>query len=349
MSRSLAVVIAVALLVAACGPAGSAGPAASASGSARPSATAEPPVKLTVAYDGISISTGPLLFTLEQGIFKKYGLDVDLTPIAGGSLLTAAIVGGSIKLGQNGYEPALTATLQGADLVIVGGINNKLPYQLVVKPALAASGLKGSGARIAISRFGSSSDLAVKAIVQKQLKLDVKTDITELQIGGEPDRVAALESGQVDGTVLQYPLTATMLKKGYKIVGDATDLVDLPNTAYVTSRKTLAAEGPTLTKFFKALIDGIHAYKTKPDEAIASTAKFLNVSLDEMRPAYDFYTKNVYPDVPRPSLTGIQNLFETTISLTQAKAKDAKAADFVDTGILDELERSGFVKQILGK
>ena len=306
-------------------------------------------MKLTVAYDGISISTGPLVFTQEQGLFKKYGLDVELTPIAGGSVLTAAIVGGSVKLGQNGYEPALTAALQGADLVIIGGINNKLPYQLVVKAALAASGLKGSGARIAISRFGSSSDLAVKAIVRDQLKLDPKNDIIELQIGGEPDRIAALESGQVDGTVLQYPLTATMVKKGYKIVGDATDLVDLPNTAYVTSRKTLAAEGPTLTKFFKALIEGIHAYKTKPDEAIASTAKFLSVSVEDMRPAYDFYTKNVYPDVPRPSLSGIQNLFETTISQTQAKAKDAKAADFVDTGILDALERSGFVKQILGR
>lgn len=345
MSRPFALAFVIAVVAAACGPAGTAGPAPSASAAATP----EPPVKLTVAYDGISISTGPMQFTLEQGIFKKYGLDVELTPIAGGSLLTAAIVGGTIKLGQNGYEPALTAALQGADLVIIGGINNKLPYQLVVKPALAASGLKGSNAKIAISRFGSSSDLAVKAIVQQQLKLDPKADVIELQIGGEPDRVAALDSGQVDGTVVQYPLTATLLKKGYKIVGDATDLVDLPNTAYVTSRKTLAADRATLTKFFKAMIDGIHAYKTNPDAAIASTAKFLNVSLDEMKPAYDFYTKNVYPDVPRPSLSGIKNLFDTTISQTQASAKNAKPADFVDVGILDELESSGFTKQILGK
>jgi NitT/TauT family transport system substrate-binding protein len=340
VSRSLALALGVACIVAACAPADVDRSAAG---------TSEPLVKLTVAYDGISISTGPMVFTLEQGLFRKYGLDVELTPIAGGSVLTAAIVGGSVKLGQNGYEPALTAALQGADLVIIGGINNKLPYQLVVKSALAASGLKGSGARIAISRFGSSSDLAVKAIVRDQLKLDPKSDIRELQIGGEPDRIAALESGQVDGTVLQYPLTATMLKKGYKIIGDATDLVDLPNTAYVTSRKTLAAERPTFTKFFKALIEGIHAYKTRPDDAIASTAKFLSVSLDDMRPAYEFYTTKVYPDVPRPSLPGIQNLFATTISQTQAAAKDATAADFVDTGILDALESSGFIKQILGK
>ncbi|HVR89085.1 MAG TPA: ABC transporter substrate-binding protein [Candidatus Limnocylindria bacterium] len=345
MSRSSALTLVVLIAVTACAPTGSAAVAPTAAGSA----TAEPLVKLAVAYDGISISTGPMQFTFEQGIFRKYGLDVELSPIAGGSLLTAAVVGGSVKLGQNGYEPALTAALQGADLVIIGGINNKLPYQLVVKPALAASGLKGSNARIAISRFGSSSDLAVKAIVQQQLKLDPKTDITELQIGGEPDRVAALESGQVDGTVLQYPLTATLLKKGYKIVGDATDLVDLPNTAYVTSRKTLAAERATLTKFFMAMIDGVHAYKTNPDAAIASTAKFLSVSVEDMRPAYDFYTKNVYPDVPRPSLTGIKNLFDTTISQTQASAKNAKPADFVDVSILDELEASGFVKQILAK
>src|SRR5207302_2510040 len=127
-------------------------------------------------------------FTSERGIFKKYGLDVDMRFVSGGSQLTAAIVGGDVPLAQNGYEPALTAALKGADIVIVGGISNKLPFQLVTKASLARpEQLRGSNAKLAISRFGSSSDLALRAILT-HYGVDASKDVTILQIGGEPER-----------------------------------------------------------------------------------------------------------------------------------------------------------------
>jgi len=38
-----------------------------------------------------------------------------------------------------------------------------------------------------------------------------------------------------------------------------------------------------------------------------------------------------------------------TISRTEAKAEDAKPESFVHTTIFDELEREGFIKQVLGR
>src|SRR5919197_312902 len=92
--------------------------------------------KVRVAYDGFSMTSAPMIYADKQGVFKKFGLDVTPIFIEGGSMLTQAVVGGSIDIAQNGYTPATSAAVQGADVVFIGGISNKLPFQLVVKSSI---------------------------------------------------------------------------------------------------------------------------------------------------------------------------------------------------------------------
>jgi len=105
-------------------------------------------------------------------------------------MLTQAVVGGSIDIAQNGYTPVAGAAVQGADVVFIGGISNRLPYQLVVKTAITnAAQLKGQG--IAISRFGSSTDTAADFALGA-LGL-TRNDVKILQLGGAATRMAAAE------------------------------------------------------------------------------------------------------------------------------------------------------------
>src|SRR6185503_8232771 len=83
--------------------------------------------KIRVAFDGFSMTSGPLTYADKQGIFKRFGLDITPTFVEGGSMLTQAVVGKSLDIAQNGYTPALAAAVQGADIVIIGGMSNKLP------------------------------------------------------------------------------------------------------------------------------------------------------------------------------------------------------------------------------
>src|ERR1700716_1386430 len=62
--------------------------------------------KLRVAFDGFSMTSAPLYYADQQGIFRKFGLDVKPAFVEGGSLLTQAVVGGSVDIAQNGYTPA---------------------------------------------------------------------------------------------------------------------------------------------------------------------------------------------------------------------------------------------------
>src|SRR4030088_2080875 len=77
------------------------------------SAQAQSLTKLRVAFDGFSMTSAPLYYADQQGIFRKFGLDVKPAFVEGGSLLTQAVVGGSVDIAQNGYTPAAGARRPG--------------------------------------------------------------------------------------------------------------------------------------------------------------------------------------------------------------------------------------------
>src|SRR5205085_10996751 len=197
-------------------------------------AGAQQSIKVRVAYDGFSMTSGPLNYADKQGVFKKFGLDVAPVFIEGGSMVTTSVVGRSIDIAQNGYTPAVGAAVAGADVIIIGGIANKLPFQLVVRNAITnAAQLKGQA--IAISRYGSSTDTAVDFALA-HLKL-TRNDVKVLQLGGPATRIAAVMSGRVAATVEQYPDTAELLHQGFHVLVDVTALAcEYPNTASVTNR-----------------------------------------------------------------------------------------------------------------
>lgn len=302
-----------------------------------------PLTKVRMAYDGYSMTSAPLNYAVQQGIFKRFGLDITPTFIGGGSMLTQAMVGGSIDIAQNGYTPAAAAAVQGADVIIIGGIANTLPYQLVVKTAITgAAQLKGQS--IGISRYGSSTDAAA-TFALKHLGL-TRNDVNILQLGGAATRMAAAISGQIAGTLEQYPDTAEMFRHGFHVLVDLNGIVrDYPNTAFVTSRGYLKAHPDIVKKFLMAMATAVHELKANPEIAIKLTQTFLKAK-DEanVRAAYQSYSSS-YPDRLDISIKGVAEVL-ANFAKTDAKAKAIKAEQLVDLTTLDELERDGFFAKL---
>ena len=310
---------------------------------ATPAAAQQSLTKVRVAYDGFSMTSGPLVYADKQGIFKRFGLDVAPIFVDGGSMLTQAVVGGSVDIAQNGYTPALSAAVQGADIVIIGGISNKLPFQLVVKTSITtAAQLKGQA--VAISRYGSSTDTAADFALA-QLKL-TRNDVKILQLGGAATRIAAAMSGQIAGTMEQYPDTAELSRHGFHVLVDVTDIAgDYPNTSYVTSRAFLKSRPEVAKKFLMAMATAVHEYKSNPSVAIPLTQKFLDVKdAANAKAAYDAYVK-IYPDDLKPSLAGVALVLKE-IAKKEAKAAPMKPEQFVDTTTLAAIESEGFFKKL---
>lgn len=304
-----------------------------------------PLVTLRTAYDGYSMTSAPLNYAVQQGIFKRFGLDTTPIFIEGGSMLTQAVVGGSLDVVQNGYTPAIAAAVQGADVVIIAGIANTLPYQLVVQAAITdKEQLRGKN--VAISRYGSSTDAAADFAL-KHLGFTRK-DVNIIQLGGASTRMASAISGRVEGTFEQYPDTAEMMRHGFHVLVDLNDVVrDYPNTSFVTSRRFLKSNRDTVKRFLMAIATAVHELKQNPDIAIKQTQVFLKAK-DEanVRAAYESYLK-AYPDRLDISLTGVGAVLET-LGAKEPKAKSLNPEQLVDHTVLDELERDGFFTKLLG-
>ena len=309
----------------------------------RASAQALMPIK--VGYDGFSMTTAPMNYAFQKGLFRKHGLDLTMVYIDAGVTLTQAVMGGSVDIGQNGYTPAAAAAVQGGDIVFIGGISNKLPFQLIVKSEIkTAADLKGK--KIAISRLGSSSDTAAGfAVAHLGLK---RSDVTLLQLGGEGTRTAAMMSGQIDGSMEQLPRSAELEETGkFHMLVDCTVVAgDYPNTAYVARRSTVKAKPELIKRFMAAMGEGIHAYKTTKVEALESSAAFLKTPNNHsLELTYDSFSKNIFPDIPRPSMAGIQLVLDEMKEKLPA-AGNVKPADISDTTALDELEKEGFFAKL---
>jgi len=307
-------------------------------------ALAAPLVPLKVAYDGYSMTALPLIYAQKKGLFAKYGLDVQVVYIESGTTLTQAIVSGSVPIGQNGYTSAIAAQLQGADIAVVSGISNKLPFQLVVRKGITnAAGLKGK--KIAVSRFGTSSDTATTYAL-RALGLSRK-DVVVLQLGGEATRNSAMLSGQIDGAMEQYPRTGELQSKGFSVLVDDTKVAgDYPNSGYVANRAFIKAHPDLVKKFLMGLADGVHQFGQDRAGGIALMADFLKAPrgpwLDQ---TYDVYTKQVYPELPRPSLIGIDRVLHDLVPVVP-RAASARPAQFVDTTALDQMQKEGFFAKL---
>ena len=315
-----------------------------ASSGASAQAPAQKLIPLRVAYDGYSMTTAPMNYAVEKGIFRKYGLDVTLSYIDGGTTLSGAVVGGSIAIAQNGYAPAAAAAVQGADVVFIGGISNQLPFQLVVKANIkTAADLKGK--KIAISRYGATSDVAATYTL-KSLGLK-RSDAAILQLGGEGTRTAAMLSGQIDASLEQYPRTGELEEKGFRVLADCLQLAtDYPNTSYVSSRAFVAKNPDLVKRFIMGISEGIHAFKSNRADALKITAAFLKAKPGPaLEKAYDIFTAKVYPEPPRPSLKGIALVLAELRTKIPAAGK-FKPEQLVYTAPFDQLDKEGFFAKL---
>ena len=305
MTKTLAVLVAsLALLATACGGGGTGGVATSpsaAAGSPSPSARACC-TKVVAAYSNISADDWLAWYAFEKGIFKDNGLDVDLQSINGGAQTSAALLAGSIQIGQFGGAEALSANAGGADLVVVANLAPVYPYKLyAAKGITSVQGLKGK--KVGVSNAGGSSDIATRAAL-KNAGLDPDKDVNIVAVGSHANRTAALLAGTIDAGVDDPPEDLELVKAGL------TPLIDLAgqklpaaNTGVIMQRTYLNANKDAVQGYVDSLL--IARVKMKADKAGATAVLGKYFKLDNqtaLDAAYDFFMNEVtvpylYPEV----------------------------------------------------
>jgi ABC-type nitrate/sulfonate/bicarbonate transport system substrate-binding protein len=305
--------------------------------------------KLLVAYAGLISTHTSVWLAEDQGFFKKHGLDATSVFTGSGSVTSQAIVAGEARVASTSVGPTAGAVGAGADLAILAGLVHILPYQLWVHPQVKQTAdLRGK--RAAISTFGSGSHLAVEVALQ-QLGLDPARDkIAIIQVGQQPERVAALISGKIDATALDPGFAEAAKDKGLTMMLDMTK-ADVPylNTVIVASRRYAKENPQILDSFLKGVVDGL-AFLPKPanEKAVKNVlARRLRLTTPEsVQSMYDstlqIHTKT---RTPYATVDGVQNMIDALQRVNPRLVK-LKAADIIDNSFLERLEKSGYLQEV---
>ncbi len=280
----------------------------------------------------------------ELGLFKKYGVDVDLIYITASSTAVQALVAGEVAFVLGGGAAAIAAALSGGDTVAIASHLNSVEFALVVRPEIRTpADLRGK--RIGIGRFGGAPDFTLRIVLGKWgLKADKDVVIAQLGVG-QPGRLVALQAGRIDGVVVNPPISLTAKKLGLRVLVDFGEVIpEYFATGFVTTRTFIRRNRSTVMNILSAFVESVYFMKRNREEAIAVLRKYTKQDdrevLDE---AYDDVIVKRFSVSPYPTLKGITILLEQVLGPEKAKSIDPGL--FVDTSLLDEIEKEDFVKK----
>jgi len=280
-------------------------------------------------------------------IFEKHGLNVDVVLIESGVTTVQALTAGETQIAMGGGTVAVSSNLAGSDIVSIASIESRLPYALLAQKEIKSiDQLKGK--RLAVSRFGSASDLAARLILQRYGLIPDK-DVTLLQTGGTSTRLSALSKRSIDCTVLTPEFFNVGKKAGFTILADPTQYdIPFPQLEVITTRAFLKTQPDSATRYLRAIIEGIYMVKNNQEPSIRAMSKYLRIDDREaLEDVYRLY-KEIYPQVPYVSPAAIQTQL-TWMAERDSRARTAKPEQFIDGTILREIEKSGFVAKLYEK
>ena len=300
--------------------------------------------KLIVSYAGTGGAYFPLAVAGEAGLFKKYGLEVDLIFVVGSLGLNTLVSGRTPIIAVSPLIIVLGAA-RASDAVMIATMTNTLPYLLVARPEIKTKeDLRGK--RVAISRFGSATDLVMQMALQQGLGLVPMKDVTILQLGDAPTRLAALESNVVQASVFTPPTHLVAKKKGFSILVDIASLrLRIPNSTLATTRFYLNSNRENVRKFLMAYIEGIKLMKSDPEFSIKILSRQSRVTdRESLEEAYRIYGEAV-PEKPYLDVSSVQKVIDF-VSKSNPEAGKVKVEDVMDMGLLQEIDRSGFIDSL---
>jgi ABC-type nitrate/sulfonate/bicarbonate transport system substrate-binding protein len=304
--------------------------------------------KVAIGYSGISADQLVIWVARDAGIFAKNNLDAQAVYFSGGTISVTAMIAGDTPLIQASGPGIVSAGLAGAEPVyVVGGITT-LDYWLMTQPEIKTpEQLKGG--TVAVARFGGAADFVARYALPR-LGLTPGKDVTIIQTGSTPERMAALEARRVSASALVPPAMFAAQIKGFHLFADVAALgLAYQHQGGVTTKKFLR-ENPLLVRnFVKSYIEAVHRLKTDRALGLKIAAKYLRLEDKELlqRTYESSIDEKKLPAKQYPSAEGIKTILDE-FAVKDPKARVSKPSDFIDARFVEEFDKSGYIDSLYG-
>ena len=239
--------------------------------------------KALITHQSESIGIAPLTYGIDKGFYRREGVDLQFR-ILRSDLAVSAIVGSREVDYMYGAGTAFRAAAKGLPIRILShDIKSVLHYLMVPASIQSAKELKGK--KVAVGSLGGTNMAAARASI-KALGLDPDKDVTYIVIGAASIRMAAMETGSVQASMMPAPWNARMKQKGFKEMMFAGDVISDPLNGIVTSKEKLEKNTEQVKKVLRGFLRALKAVRTdKRDVSEFMAAKY---SLD-LKTSEDVY------------------------------------------------------------
>jgi NitT/TauT family transport system substrate-binding protein len=277
----------------------------------------------------------PSYVAIDKGFLKAEGLDANFIAATAGVLVRATIAKEIefTPIPGGGSE----AMLKGAPLVFFVGESLVSQWTLTTTPDIKrVEDLRGK--TLGLGRPGSADYSEMVITLGKHFNMQPGKDYKVISFTGEPDRVAALIQGSIQGGILSFPHAARAEKEGMKILMRTGDYIPRLGGTFLTHKDFLKEKRDVAKRFTRGMIkatDYIKANKKGTMEVIEKYFEIKDAKIVESiyNQVFDKYS----PEMP-PNL--IKDLFEsrTTPELGWPQGKPLPDLDqFVDRSIVNEV------------
>jgi NitT/TauT family transport system substrate-binding protein len=252
--------------------------------------------KLRFVQSGHTASSWPVYVAQEKKILEKNGIFLEVIIIQGATNTTRAVLSETVPIGRINPDYVIGAIEKGANVRILSGNMEKIPYDFVSRPEIK-SGADLKGRTIGVSTLTGGTTNMIEEVLEKAYKLK-EGDYKYLVVGTSPERYAALKGGSVHATFMGPPFNFRALQEGFnklitfhEILGPIQFTVDFAHMNYVKSHRD------DLVRYLKSMIEAtqwLYDRKNK-EEALAIHMKALKSKRDSAEQDYKYLVEEFQP------------------------------------------------------
>jgi len=279
--------------------------------------------------------------------FVKYGVQASAIFIRQAPVLVAALTAGDVAAAYTGGTTVLTAVTGGADLKTIATLTNKLGYDVVAAPSIkSAKDLRGK--KVGVQTLAGTVWMGAMLGLE-YLGVDPERDkITFLVIGDQTVAAQALETGQIDMTVLDGVFSRRLRQKGFNILAELGKAnIPFSSQGLVARGATLRDQREVMEGMLKGMLESI-AFCLSPRNKPAVIATIMKrLKLNDPASAEEGYLDviNGVERKPYPMIDGLRNI-QRLMKLRNPAIEKFKLEEMIDDRILRQLDASGFIDNL---
>ena len=319
-------------------------------GSAPLARAQEKPIPLRVSLGDVDITKITAVVALEEGIFKKNGLDVEqfITPSA------AKIIKGSGVIVPSQYVKAINAEIsigggtplivsratnaQEGDRIILASLDHIVHWWIIARPGInKLENLKGK--RLGYTGVGAMTHFIALGLAAR-MGWDPNQDLALMSDAGELD---TLQNGAVDAFVAPGIALVMARAAGMQPLADLRSWnMPIAGSGVNSTQTWVKNNRETARRFMKSMVEAIALMKKDKTTAYRAMAKWFNIT-DKEQQGLIYGVAAEMPRKPYPAVDGIKKTMEVYNTFEMRRHKPE---DFYDDSFVRELDKSGYIDSL---